>query len=61
MKRKIGIIASTILCFAACISGYFFSQPIHTAKAFIGEFESIVEIKEIYDLGTSFTMPTGED
>lgn len=60
MKRKIGIIASTILCFAACISGYFFSQPIHTAKAFIGEFESIVEIKEIYDLGTSFTMPTGK-
>ena len=59
MKRKIGIIASTILCFSACIGGYFFRQPVSTVQALIGEFESTVELKDVYDLGTSFTIPTG--
>ena len=59
MKRKIGIIASITLCVSACVCGYLFSYPPQTAQAFTGEFACSEEIKETYDLGTSFTIPNG--
>lgn len=59
MKRKIGIIASITLCVSACVCGYVFSNPTQTAQAFTGAFACSEEIKETYDLGTSFTIPNG--